>query len=285
MSIQSSIQSRLDQFAPSMRRVAEAILERPQVVLEKTISELASQCETSETTIVRFCRTLGLTGYVQLRLELATEIGRENAQRGELGDHGADILAEDGLAAMAAKIAFTDTLGIEETLASLDIEHLERVVDAIDTAGRSVTYGVGSSGSSAADLQRKLFRIGRVAFTFDDPHDAVTAAALSSPGDVAVAFSHSGATREALAFLATAGKHGARTVAVTNSAESALARAADIVLVTSVRETQFRSGAMASRIAQLMIVDCIFVGVAQRRYDQTVDALKSTYAAAQELRS
>lgn len=284
MSIQSTMQSRLGDFAPSMRRVAEAILERPEVVMEQTISELAQRCQTSETTIVRFCRTLGLSGYVQLRLALATEIGRETAQRGDVGDHGSDIADGDSLASMVAKIAFSETLCIEETLAGLDMEVLERVIEAIDGAGRITLYGVSASGWSADDLQRKLLRIGRVAFSFDDPHDAATSTALLSDDDVAIAFSHRGTTMESIHFLKSAQDQGATTVAITNAAQSPLAQAADLSLLTAVRETKFRSGAMASRIAQLMIVDCIFVGVAQRRFEPTVAALKATYEAVKPLR-
>lgn len=283
MSIQSTIQAKAGLYAPSMRRVAEAILQRPTVVMEKTISELAVQCETSETTIVRFCRTLGLTGYVQLRLALANEIGRETGQSGADNQHNTDIEESDSLSVMVAKIAFAETLCISETLASVDIDVLEKVVSAIDGAGRTTMFGVSSSGLSAADLQAKLLRIGRVAFAFIDSHDAVTSTALLSAGDVAIAFSHRGTTIEALHFLRSASEAGATTVAVTNNATSPLAQQADLSLLTTVRETRFRSGAMASRIAQLMIVDCIFVGVAHRRYEPTVHALEVTYAAVQPL--
>jgi DNA-binding MurR/RpiR family transcriptional regulator len=59
---------------------------------------------------------------------------------------------------------------------------------------------------------------------------------------------------------------------------------ADYVLTTAARETTFRSGAMASRIAALTVVDCLFVAVAQRNYKQTLRALERTYAAVQARR-
>jgi len=74
-------------------------------------------------------------------------------------------------------------------------------------------------------------------------------------------------------------ERGARTIVVTNFAGSPIAAVADLLLVTAARETTFRSGAMASRIAQLALVDCLFAGVAQRSYDEAIEALKRTYAA------
>ncbi len=49
------------------------------------------------------------------------------------------------------------------------------------------------------------------------------------------------------------------------------------MLTTAARETRFRSGALGSRIAQLMVVDCLFTGVAQASYDASMEALRSTY--------
>lgn len=86
VSIQTSIQSHVDSFPPTMRRVADVILERPQIVMENTISELARACDTSEASIVRFCRALGFTGYPQLKLQLAAELAKESAEFGGNGD-------------------------------------------------------------------------------------------------------------------------------------------------------------------------------------------------------
>jgi DNA-binding MurR/RpiR family transcriptional regulator len=79
--------------------------------------------------------------------------------------------------------------------------------------------------------------------------------------------------------FAEAGRHGARTVALTNFPKSPITRVADLVLTTAARETTFRSGAMASRLAQLTVIDCVFVGVAQRTYRETRAALDVTYEA------
>ena len=77
-------------------------------------------------------------------------------------------------------------------------------------------------------------------------------------------------------FLDLARQNGALTVAVTGARDSALARAADERLITHARESALRAGAMVSRIAQLALVDCLFLGVARLRYEQTIDALKRT---------
>lgn len=284
MSIQSTIQSVSPALPPAMRRVADAILARPQVLMELTISELARACSTSETSVVRFCREVGLTGYAQLKLLMASELGKEAAQFSNGADYGSDIRPGDTLEEAVAKVASSEIVGIQETAANLDMAALRKIVETIDNARTVLLYGVSASGAGAQDLQQKLLRIGKIALTFRDSHDALVSANLLNPGDVAVAFSHGGTTKESVELLRAARHSGAKTVAISNVADSPVTAQADYTLLTAVRETTFRSGAMASRIAQLTVVDYIFVGVAQRSYENTVQALRTTYDAVRVLR-
>lgn len=279
MSIQTQIHSILPTLAPAARRVAEVILADPTLPMSLTISELARACDTSEPSVVRFCRQLGFTGYVQLRLALAQELGGDAARLGDNPTHGSDIGPGDSLNELVNKIAASETRSIRETIESLDLAALDLATRAIDEAPRVISFGVGASQTSAIDLQHKLFRIGRSAFTFSDAHEALVGAALLRPGDAAIGLSHAGRTIETVQFLSIAKSKGAATIAITNSKDSPLATSSDITLYTSARETPFRSGAMASRIAQLTLVDCLFTAVAQRRYEESVEALRGTYEA------
>lgn len=276
MGVQSTIESVRARLSPSLQQIATVIRENPSIVLDNSINELALACDTSIASVVRFCRAIGLSGYSQLRMRLAAELGKESAQFGGSMTYGSDIAAGDSLHDVAQKIASLEILAIEETVARLDFDALERVVDAIDGARRVLLFGVGASQVVAEDLQHKLFRIGRDAFVLGDPHEARSAAALPVEGVVALGFSHLGETSETVAFLRVAKENGAHTIGLTSSPGSSLATLADDVLFTQVRETDFRAGAMVSRIAQLVVVDCIFAGVAQRRYDFTVEALRRT---------
>ena len=159
-----------------------------------------------------------------------------------------------------------------------------KVVDALVDASRIDIYGVGASGFVAGDLEMKLQRIARPAQAWPDPHMAISSASLRGPGDVAIGLSHTGTTVDTIDALAEARSHGATTVAITNFPWSPITEVADHVLLTAARETVFRSGAMTSRIAQLTVVDCLFVTLAQRDLPRTMDALERTFTAAQAKR-
>jgi DNA-binding MurR/RpiR family transcriptional regulator len=269
-------------LAPAERRVAAAVATDPGGVAAKTISELAESCQTSGTTVIRFCRAMGFPGYPELRLALAAAAQASRATG--WGDIGSDIGPHDTLDEIIKKIAHADARAVEETAAQLDAGTLAEVVDAVVQARRIDIYGIGASAFVALDLQQKLHRIERIVYAWQDPHSAVTSAALLCSGDVAIGISHTGTTADTVASLTQARSRGATTVAITNFPRSSIARAADHVLTTAARETTFRSGAMASRIAALTVVDCLFVAVAQRNYKQTLGALERTYAAVQALR-
>lgn len=279
------IRGLLPSLRPAERRVAEAVVADPAAAAELSISALAGKCATSETTVMRLCRSLGLDRYPELRLALARAASREEARHGIGVQISGDIGPNDTLADVVRKIGFSDARAVEDTTSTLDIEALGRAADALNGARRIDIYGIGASGFVCQDLHQKLHRIGLFASAWADPHGALTSAALLTDDDVAVGISHTGATRATIDPLRLAAARGATTIAITNSVASPLTEFANLVLTTAARETTFRSGATASRIAQLAVVDCLFVAVAQRSYERTVRALEDTYAAVHDRRS
>lgn len=279
------IRALLPSLRPAEQRVGEAVLADPAGTAELSISRLAQQCGTSVTTVMRFCHAVGFGGYPELRLALARETSRVAAESAEGVELSSDIGRTDSLEDIVAKIAFSDARAIEDTAATLDLGALRAAVDMVAAARRIDVYGVGASAFVGQDLQQKLHRIGLTAFVWPDPHAALTSAALLDRGCVAIAISHTGTTTDTVDALALARSSGALTIAITNHHPSPLTDHADAVLTTAARETTFRSGAMASRIAQLALIDCLFVGVAQRSYDRTMSALSRTYQAVQGRRT
>ncbi|MBB4741505.1 DNA-binding MurR/RpiR family transcriptional regulator [Actinoplanes octamycinicus] len=270
----------LPSLSPAEQRVAQVIIDEAATASRLTITDLAERAGSSETTVIRFCRAMGFAGYSELRLTLAAEAGAGQAGRTAADAAvGSDISETDDLTQVVKKIAFADARAVEETASQIDVAVLAQVVDLVAGARRVDIYGVGASAFVALDFQQKLHRIGRIAFAWSDTHLALTSAALLDERDVAFGISHTGTTSDTIDAFAEAGRHGARLVALTNFPKSPITRVADLVLTTAARETTFRSGAMASRLAQLTVIDCVFVGVAQRTYQQTRTALDATYAA------
>lgn len=265
----------LPSLSPAEQRVARLVVADPADAARRTITDLATAAQTSEATVIRFCRSVGMEGYPQLRIRLAAEAARR-VEPPDARVVGGDIPPGADFAQIIATIAFNDARAVEETAEQLDPAVCEKVVDALNSAGRIDIYGAGASGFVATDFQQKLHRIGRTAFYWPDVHTALTSAALLGKGDVAFGISHTGTTSDVVEVLEQARARGATTVALTNFPRSPVTEVADFVLTTAARETTYRSGATASRLAQLTVVDCLFVGVAARNRGQARRALEVT---------
>ncbi|MEV6234229.1 MurR/RpiR family transcriptional regulator [Saccharopolyspora shandongensis] len=270
------IRSLLPGLARAEQRVANIVLADPASIARRSITEVAEAAGTSETTVTRFCKAIGVGGYPDLRIALAADTARTSTRDRELGS---DIAPDDDLGQIIEKVGYADAKAVEETAGQLDPAILQRLVDDVAAARRIDVYGVGASAFVALDLQQKLHRIGLTCFAWSDTHNALTSAAVLREGDVAIGISHTGATSETVEALREARRRGATTAALTNFARSPITEVADRVLTTAVRETTYRSGAMASRIGQLTVIDCLFIGVAQRHLDQAKAALEATYEA------
>ena len=279
-----ALQQAMPALRPAEQRIARAVLDAPSALSGATITQLAKSCGTSPTTVARFVAALGFSGYPEFRMAVSAAVGREQAQRARFSVQESDIDPNDSAEQVVSKIAYQEATAIEQTAKSLELPALDAVVDAIDSAERIDLFGIASSGLAAQDLQQKLHRIGLVSHCWLDPHLALTSAALLTAKSVAIAFSHSGLTLETNHVLETANAAGATTVAITNFPDSPLAELADLTLTTAARETRFRSGAMSSRIAQLALVDFLFVRIAQRRFDRLGTNLELTYEAVQSHR-
>jgi DNA-binding MurR/RpiR family transcriptional regulator len=265
----------LPNLSPSEARVAQSAIDDPAGTAGSTIRELARRCETSETTVIRLCRTIGFSGYPEFRLALA---GAAASSKEEVYLSG-EILPDDSVEQVLSKVTGADAKAIAETAKHVSIQSLEDAAHAISTARRVDLFGAGASSFVAMDMQYKLHRIGLISHCFADPHSAISSAALLEPKDVAIGLSHTGSTKDTIRYLEVARESGATTIVITNHPQAPIGRRANIVVITAALETTFRSGAMASRIAQLTLVDVLFVLVAQQRLDVAKDALAKTFDA------
>jgi DNA-binding MurR/RpiR family transcriptional regulator len=174
------------------------------------------------------------------------------------------------------QIIAADTRAMHDTAALLDLRAIAAAAEAVVRARRVDIYGTSSSALVGAELQFCLHRIGVAAWSWKDVHDGLASAATLGGDDVAIGVSHSGQSRETIEILAEAGSHGATTVAVTSYPGSPLADVADIVLLTAVQATPFRPDALSARHPQLIVLDLLYIAVAQRLHDTAHQAFQVT---------
>jgi DNA-binding MurR/RpiR family transcriptional regulator len=272
----SRVRAMLPEFTGALQRVAEQVLADPAGAARATIVELGERSGTSPATITRFCRALGFEGYADLRLGIAGETGRAARAAGWTVDIGREILPTDPLDRVLGHMLAADAKALQDTAAQLDLDAVQRAAEAIASSSRVDIYGASGSALVGAEMQFCLHRIGVAAWAWTDVHNGLASSALLRPGDVALGISHSGQTQETIEMIAEAGSHGATTIALTSFPKSSLADVADIVLLTAAQATTFRPDALSARHPQLVVLDLLYVAVAQRTYERANSAFQKT---------
>ncbi len=263
----------LDSFTPSEKKIAKFILNNASEASNLSVTELSKKCNTSEASIIRFCKRLGLNGYHDLKLAISLNLIEEQPKDRVLHEV---INADDSMETILHKLSSASIQAIEETNSVLDTDQLSLAVQKINSADSIHFYGVGASSLVALDAQYKFARINIPAFMYVDHHIQLTTAVHLTNKDVAIGISYSGRTMEVIDLLRIAKEKGATTIAITKYGSSPIEEVSDIVLYTASVENNFRSGAMASRIAQLLVIDSLFIGVACKRYDEVIEYLRIT---------
>jgi len=274
-SLLSRIRVQVDSLPPAEQRVARAILRSPERVVRLTIAEMAQRAGVSEGSVVRFCDSVGCDGYQALKLGLAADLSERMRQI------HADVDSQDSgdLELIARKVFLGDIQALEDTLRIIDIGQVEKAVASLVSAREVVFFAVGSSLAIVVDAASRFLRIGlKVQFELDT-HLQLLRASLLEPTDLAFGISHSGSSREPVECLELARQRGASTLAITGRHPSPLTEFADTVLLTASSETRYRDEAMASRIAQLSLLDTLYVALAMQTKDTALEFMTSTRAA------
>ncbi len=260
-------------LTPLEARVVETVFALRTFDDETSLKEIAHEAGVSEAMVVKITKKLGFAGYREFRNAVSQYNRLPTAEMHQ------ELSIEDTSQEIIQKVFRTSIHALEETLSIMDVAAFDRAADLIHGARNRDFYGVGGSAQIARDASHKFLRIGVRSQVFDDTHMMLMSASLLGEGDVAIGFSHSGNTVAVIEAIQLARKNGARTIAITNYNASPLAQQSDVVLCSTAQGSPLMGENAAARIAQLNILDAIFVAVAQRDYQAAERNLSRTMAA------
>jgi RpiR family carbohydrate utilization transcriptional regulator len=264
------IQGTYSSLRTAEQRVADFILAHPDELIYLTVTELAEKTNTSESTVVRLCQKIGYKGYQEFKIMLARDLVEPtNAIY-------AAIEPGDSLTTIKTKVFQANAQALRDTIEVLTDAELEAAVQAISTARRVDVYGVGGSNPLATDAYHKFLKLGIHVVALSDGDMMAMSSSLLQKGDVALGISHTGASRDVTDALSNAQRNGATTICITHRSTSPITKVSDIKLFTAAKTTAFRSDASSSRIAQLTIIDTLYVGVALSGYENSVEMIRRT---------
>ncbi|MDT2524528.1 MurR/RpiR family transcriptional regulator [Enterococcus raffinosus] len=252
--IHLQIKSMYNDFSPKEQAIADYILENPSKVSHSSISDLAAELGIADSTFFQFTKKLGFNGFKDFKMALLKQENdltaitiHENVQK------------DDSELVMAQKVFDSNMTTLIDTKKLLKEQDLKRAVKMISDSRRLYFFGVGGSEIVATDAYHKFLRSPIPVGHSTDYHLQLMEASLLTEEDCALFISHSGKSKETIHIAEAAKKNGAKIIVMTSQAHSPLAKLGDVVFISISEEIEFRSEALASRIAQLSIIDSLYV--------------------------
>ncbi len=264
-----TVETLKDSFTKTESRIASFVLENPKKVIYMSLTELSDALKVSEGSIVRFCQKAGFSGFHPFKIAMAMS---ESPARDEIGG----VSDPESLSELKNYVAQRYMDVIRDTSEFISEETLRECVNAVLSAGTVLLVGVGASGNTAQDAFYKFMRIGLNFKYSSDAHLQAMMASQLTEKDVLMAISQSGSTLEIVDIANIANKGGATVICVTGYARSPLAKVSSHVLLTPTRETPFESGAIRSKVAQLYVLELLFMAVFQRLRETDQKSIEKT---------
>lgn len=273
--IELRVRSIYDSLSNAEKKVADYFLSNVENIFNLPIAVLAQEAGVSKVAWVRFCKDIGFDGLKDLKKALFAQM-REKSDEA-VAVPFSDIRDVVNTKSLIEGVRQNSIQAIQDTAEMLDPDALEKAANAIKNANTVRIFGVGASGIVGEDLHSKLMRINKNSYFSTDPHTQLTYASNMTPQDVAVLISMSGKTKEILEVLTLTKQCQSTTIALTKYSKTPLAQDADIVLYISAPEISMRSGAMSSRLAQMMVIDALFTATAHMDYDSVAVNLEKSH--------
>ena len=274
---------------PRLRMMRPDLTDREQAILNflldnaedargLRIRKVAERFDVSESMIVKLAKRVGFSGFRELKAHL-TDYGTSS-----VAILYEEVKPSDDAAAIVRKLFRASMQALEETLAILDLQQFEKAADLFYLAKTRDIYGSGGSAAIARDAAHKFLRIGIRCACYEDAHLMAMSAATLTPDDVVFAVSHSGQSAVVLEAVRVAKARGVPVIALTSYQHSRIAQYADAALVSTARSSPFTGENAAARIAQLNLIDALFVRVAFKDRSTAEANLSMTMTAVEEKR-
>ena len=278
-SVGDCLRQRFSTLTALEARVISVILSQCTIDDKTLLKVVADETHVSKAMVVKIAKKLGFEGFRSLRDALAKH------NRLPLAKARQELSNQPTVRALAENARGASLKALEEAFSLVSFENLAQAAQWLYTARQRDFYGLGGSAQLARDAVCKFLRIGLRGSAFDDGLMMLMSASLLQKGDVVVAFSYSGQTLIVLEAAGQARKNGAHVIAITNCPGSRLTQVAHVVLCATVEDSPLTGENGAARMAQLSLLDALFMAVARSNPTATEANLSRTMSVVRTLRA
>lgn len=280
MNVLQYIKQNFESFTDREKSIAEYLLSNKKSIISMSAKEIGDITNTSAPTVVRFSKKIGFDSLNEMKLQLSINL-QNNDDNSDFEYLHSDLSTKNIIRGVKSSI---DSI-MNQTIGVLKEEELEKAIELLNKANNVYIFSVGNSSLVGMDFYYKLSRINKRCIAHSDTHLQMTASALMEKGDVAIAISYSGETKEVIRCAKNAKNEGIPVISITRaSISNTLADMSDIVLRVPFVEKSLREGAMSSRISQLAVIDMLFLGMARNNLKGIEEKLRVTRSAIEDFK-
>ncbi len=276
--ILSQIEFALDELPVSEKKVARYVLKNSKAVINMPINELAEQSKTSTAAVIRFCRSLGITSFPNLKIRIAA-IVEDDTTMGY-----SDIKPNDDIKTIIQKTVANATQSFYDTVVQLDEDQVREAIHILQNAETIFFYGVGNSQIVAEDASQKWGKVGKRTYSISDQHMLATLMSNNNNNAVLWGISYSGDKAEVKKMLELAKVLGIKTISLTKKGSNKIQHVSDVNLQTArTSEEMLTNSSTTYRFAQMLVIDVVFLGYVAGEFDKIEPMLKMSNSVIQNL--
>jgi len=242
------------------QRIADYFL-NTEIVSLRSAQELAEKTGTSSATVVRFCRRLGFDGFSEFKYSYQhpfTASLRGNVPIND-SDSTKTILKKFGA---FSKNAIDDVVSVM----SENVE-LERAIEAIEQADKTVFFAEGGSGGIAISAANGLCNVGLHCEAVTDGYTQIVTASFLGKNDVAIGICHRGDIIDIIQALDVANRRGATTISIVGQLSSPIMKYTDIALFAGTKSIS-PNDVSAQRICELFIISALQCALFNKNFER-----------------
>lgn len=249
----------LPSLTPAEKKVAEFLIAYPKEVTGMSLQKMAKRCECGEATVIRFCHTVGVSGYAELKKNLSRQL------LSPLTKEETDIFGSaQGMSQIVESVFKLNILNLRKTLEVAAMEEYEHACEVLSYAKKVCFFAMGDAMFPCNYACLRFRRLGYECYADSDADVQLVNAYNMKEGDVAIAISHSGRSKQVLEAVRIAKERGAVTICITKAGKSELTKYSDIVLYNVTTDTSIDKEIIARRVAEQAMLDAIYIGVLQK---------------------
>ena len=262
--IENIIKSLENNLSESEKVIAMYVIKNKKIIGEITSTELAKKIGVSQSSIIKFIKKIGFSGYVAFKLQLERDLGNKKSLLKNKIHSEIDL--EDSLEEVTKKTLAETVEALNTTVEMIDYKNFEIIIEKIRESGRILIIGTGMSSIVARDLELKLMKIKIDTVHYESKQMQLMKLSTMDVNDLIIVISHRGETQEILDVVSIAKEMNICVISITSIGKNTLSSLSDYSIGVVSKESILRSSAISSRMAQMIILDSIFLRLMQKDY-------------------